>query len=190
MSVVDRSAPSLKSCRTGKISGFTLLEVLVALAVFAIAAGALTTGLTESKRTEGYLERQIMAHWVSMNQLSITRMQAQWPDIGIVDGKEEMAGIEWRWTRKVSGTSDPKLRRIDVEVRLNEKETPIAQLAGFITQEPIKLASASPSGAPSTNVGSTPNGELQPDDGNVEDDGSAQDANGAPEAPGDPNAQQ
>ncbi len=145
--------------------GFTLLEVLVALAVFAVAVTALIYGLGESTRAQGYMEQRTLAHWVAMNQIALTRMQSKWPSVGITSGSEEMTGTEWHWTRNVSQTSDPKLRRVDMEVRLEEgDESPLVRLSAFVTQEPIKLST--PEGE-----GGKDSGELDPpkdDDGGGE----------------------
>lgn len=124
-----------------KQRGFTLLEVLVALAVFATSAAALIYSLGESTRAQAYMEHKTLAHWIAMNQLSLTRLQAKWPGIGITSGTEEMTGTEWHWTRNVIQTSDVKLRRVDMEVRLDaEDETPLVRLSAFVSQEPIKLS--------------------------------------------------
>ncbi|NQD35667.1 type II secretion system minor pseudopilin GspI [Permianibacter sp. IMCC34836] len=121
--------------------GFTLLEVLVALAVFAITAAAMINGIATSISAQSYLERKTIAHWVAMNQLAETRLMTTWPAVGISDGSEEMSGHEWFWTRKVEETSDPKLRRVDIEVRAErEDESPLTQLAGFVNDRPELLA--------------------------------------------------
>ncbi len=140
--------------------GFTLLEVLVALTIFAITAAAMISGIAGSLAAQSHVERKSIAHWVALNQLAVTRMQAQWPSIGIQDGSEEMAGHEWFWTRKIEATSDPKLRRVDIEVRTErEDETPLITLAGFVSDRPAELA------APSGEVNTTPGdgGEPPPD---------------------------
>ncbi len=136
--------------------GFTLLEVLVALTIFAITAAAMISGIAGSLAAQSHVERKSIAHWVALNQLAVTRMQAQWPGIGMRDGSEEMAGHEWFWTRKIEATADPKLRRVDIEVRAErEDETPLVTLAGFVSDRPAELA------APSGEVNTTPseNGE-------------------------------
>lgn len=121
-------------------AGFTLLEVLIAMAVFAIAAAALLSGLNESVRSEQYIEQRTLAHWVGLNQLSTTRLQPVWPDVGVSDGKTEMNGVEWLWTRTVSGTADAKLRRVDIAIRLDEESEALANLSGFVIQEQAQLA--------------------------------------------------
>jgi len=166
-----------------KARGFTLLEVLVALAVFATSATALIYSLGEATRAQAYMEHKTLAHWVAMNQLSLTRLQPKWPGIGITSGSEEMTGTEWHWTRNVSQTSDAKLRRVDLEVRLDaEDESPLVRLSAFVSQEPIKLA------APDAETKGRDNaypGQNNDDDGTKDDDHDGGAGNPGEEEPGD-----
>jgi len=147
--------------------GFTLLEVLVALAIFAITAAAMISGIAGSLSAQSYLERKTIAHWVALNQLNFTNMRAVWPAVGISDGREEMAGHEWHWTRKVEGTADPKLRRVEIEVRAErEDEDPLVRIAGFVTDRPADMA------APSNELeggGYSDGTEKEPDDPGTEE---------------------
>ena len=158
--------------------GFTLLEVLVALAIFAITAAAMINGITSSLSAQSHLERKTIAHWVAMNQLTEVKLQATWPSIGLTDGTEEMTGHEWFWTRKVEETADPKLRRVDIEVRTErEDETPIVRLSGFVTDRPEQIS------APSVD-----NGDTGYSDGGKEDNPENQP--GAGEPPEEPPTEQ
>lgn len=130
-----------------RAQGFTLLEVLVALAIFAVAAAAMINGITTSLSAQSYLERRTLAHWVAMNQMTEVKLQATWPSVGLSDGTEEMTGHEWFWTRKVEETADPKLRRVDIEVRAaREDESPLVRLSGFVTDRPEQLSAPSVDG--------------------------------------------
>ena len=160
------AANKFPSVRSGHSRGFTLLEVLVALAIFAITAAAMISGIAGSLSAQSYLERKTIAHWVALNQLNFTNMRAVWPAVGISDGREEMAGHEWHWTRKVEGTADPKLRRVEIEVRVErEDEDPLVRIAGFVTDRPAEMA------APSNELegGGYSDGEKTPEEPPVEE---------------------
>lgn len=96
--------------------GFTLLELLVAVAILAIAMGALLSGFARYADQAGYIRERSIATWVAHNRLTELELQADWPGTGRSDGDMEMAGQKWRWQVKISATDDPRLRRLDVRV--------------------------------------------------------------------------
>lgn len=116
--------------------GFTLLEVLVALAVLALALGALIKGGADNAANAGYLRDKTFAQWVAMNQVVLLQMEQSWPAVGERKGTEEMAGREWRWEAKISETFDETVRRVDVKVRAMEDDpdSSIALVSAFLPQ--------------------------------------------------------
>ena len=115
-----------------KKQGFTLLEVLVALAVIAIGLAAVMKVSIENAENARYLRDKTLAHWVAMNVLTEIQIREESPKLD--EGTAMMAAREWVWVLKVSETMDKDLRRLDIEVYYNSKEEePIAILVGFIT---------------------------------------------------------
>ncbi|TPW17692.1 MAG: proteinral secretion pathway protein I [Halothiobacillaceae bacterium] len=104
--------------------GFTLLEVLVALAVIAVAMAAITRSTSVAANNEFYLKEKTWAHWVAMNKIAEIQLEANWPTIGQRKGDYEMVERKWRWEVDVSGTEDKDVRRMDVRVfeRADAKE--------------------------------------------------------------------
>ena len=116
--------------------GFTLLEIMVALAVLALAMGALVKTSSDYTSNQTYLRDRTMTNWVARNVLAQHQLENQWPRVGERKGTLEMGWQEWEWLAKISKTDEEKLRRIDVEVRAidSEDETPITVLSGFLKQ--------------------------------------------------------
>lgn len=115
--------------------GFTLLEVLIALAVIAISLAAATTAISGSIRNASGLQQRTYAHWVAMNKMAELQLSNQWPSIRTTKGSSLMAKQEWYWSMKVTKTPDgyDLIRRVDVMVRLNEDdESPLVTLTGFV----------------------------------------------------------
>ncbi|PTU31925.1 type II secretion system minor pseudopilin GspI [Stenotrophobium rhamnosiphilum] len=112
--------------------GFTLLEVLVAVAILATTLAALISGMARHADNAGYIRQKTIALWVAHNQLSEMKMAATWPDTGTSDGKVDMAGIAWKWIADVKTTPDDHLRRIDISVQREGNDATLATLSGFI----------------------------------------------------------
>ena len=112
--------------------GFTLVEVLVALAVIAIVLGAvIQTTAVQSDNLE-HLRNRSLAQWVAANRIHELRAMDQLPTVGRSHGRERMGHHSWEWTMEVSQTPTEGIRRIEVEVRANAAdETPLITLTGF-----------------------------------------------------------
>lgn len=112
--------------------GFTLLEVLVALAILAIALGASIKTASESAGNVAYLRDRTLAGWIALNQVNQVLLDAEWPNVGFKRGTSRMADREWPWQMRVSNTADEDIRRLDIAVFADEDDaTPLTELAAF-----------------------------------------------------------
>lgn len=102
-----------------KRRGFTLVEMLVALAVFALAAMALLNLAGESTRSAARIEMRTLGGVVAENLAAEAMIAASLP-AGETSGEVQMAGRVWRWRRVVSGTDMPGMGRIEVRVFTDE----------------------------------------------------------------------
>ena len=59
--------------------GFTLLEVMVALAVIAFALAAAVSAVSGNTRNAAGLQQRTYAHWVAMNKMAELQISQQWP---------------------------------------------------------------------------------------------------------------
>ena len=125
------------SCR-----GFTLVEVLVALAVLAIALAAVMRAMAQAVDTTVSLREHNVALWVAQNRLTEHQMRQDWPAADTIDGEAEMGGEKWYWREQVSTTPEPKIRRIEITVRRtpDSKDTR-ARLVGYLRN---KLGTSTP----------------------------------------------
>lgn len=112
--------------------GFTLLEVLVALAILAIALGASIKAASESAGNAAYLRDRTLAGWVARNQVNQLLLDAEWPGVGSRQGSSRMGDREWPWRIQISATADEDIRRLDVAVFADkDAATPLTELAAF-----------------------------------------------------------
>lgn len=115
--------------------GFTLIEVLAAVAILAIALAALISGMARYADNAGRLREKTLAIVVAHNRLAQIELEPGWPNEGRSDGDVEMGGIQWRCEVEVKKTPDEHLRRIDVGVRRAEsrdKDSAVASLSAFV----------------------------------------------------------
>lgn len=97
-------------------AGFTLLEVLVAVAVLGIAMAAVIAADARYADSAGYLRDRTMALWVAHNRMTEIELAPVWPDIGDSDDTVDMGTGRWHWRAHVQSTPDEHTRRIDVSV--------------------------------------------------------------------------
>lgn len=117
----------------GRRGGFTLIEVLVALAVVAIALGALVRAVGQGAATAAALRERAVARWVALNRIAALELAQAWPAPGTRTGTAEMAGRRWRWEERVRPTDVPTLRRVEVTVRASEgRDGPQVRLVAFL----------------------------------------------------------
>lgn len=95
--------------------GFTLLEVLIALAIVALSAGALLGSVTSSASNVIYLKQKTLAEWVALNRLTEIRIDKDMPSLGKRKGNSVMGGMRWEWEEEV--TELPIQGSFRIEVR-------------------------------------------------------------------------
>ncbi len=118
------------------VKGMTLLEVIVALAVFAIAAVSITKSLGEQMANMPILEEKTYAQWVADNEMVEARLETKFPDIGKKEGETELAGRDWYWRKEVVKTTDDKFRMIRISVSDDERYKRIlAQVSSYVLNQ-------------------------------------------------------
>jgi len=118
-----------------------LLEVLVAVAILAVALGAAVKVSSENAANAGYLRDRTYAHWVAANILTRYRVGIEPQQRGSRGGTSTMGEREWYWRTTISGEKVSaggvdlgSVTRIEVEVRDRDdlERTPLARLVGYL----------------------------------------------------------
>lgn len=94
-----------------KISGFTLIEVMVALAIIAIALSALIKASGNHTYSASHLKNKTLAHYVALNEMTKLHIAQAWPGLGTEQKSIEMAGVEWYWTREINKIDNKLLEK-------------------------------------------------------------------------------
>jgi general secretion pathway protein I len=97
------------------MGGFTLLEIMVALAVFATLAAAVLSASQYVVKQRGAVENRLFAAWLADNRLNELRLQA-----GLAAGQQQqvvsMDQRDWVLHQHISATGDPRLLQVDIQV--------------------------------------------------------------------------
>ena len=131
MSVFARSSPRSCPGLAGR-TGFTLLEVLVALVVVAVALAALARAGAQALDTQLALEERTLALWVADNVIAELRLEGV-PASGRRQGRETMADRDWTWQALIQPAPGGELIRVDVAVYAeSSSDTPLLTHTGFL----------------------------------------------------------
>ncbi len=97
--------------------GFTLLEVVVALAIVAIGMLAAFRAVTGVAGNAAWLRDRTFAAWIASDLITEVRLRGQMPSVDETEGDLDYAGQRWRWQATVVQTEVSGLRQIRVTVR-------------------------------------------------------------------------
>jgi general secretion pathway protein I len=134
--------------------GFTLIEVLVALAVIAIGLSALMSAISGTASASGYLRLKAQAQWIALNRLIEVRLNMQKFAASTDTGELDYAGQHWHYDTQYFDTSIPTMQRVVVRVwagSADTKSNPLGEYTGFVG---TALASAGTSNAVDWTAGS------------------------------------
>ncbi|MDH4133538.1 MAG: type II secretion system minor pseudopilin GspI [Gammaproteobacteria bacterium] len=112
--------------------GFTLVEVLVALAILAIALASVMNIVAQSASTAETVRNRLEALWIAQDRITLYRLGNNQPSANTTTGKLTFGGREWHWRETVSASPVPNLRQIEVEVRLAEDREALSRLVGIL----------------------------------------------------------
>ncbi|MGZ8312671.1 MAG: type II secretion system minor pseudopilin GspI [Allosphingosinicella sp.] len=97
-------------------AGFTLIEMLVALAIFSLAALALLRLGGASATSSARLRDQALAQVVARNIAVETLSDPAPPTFGSQAGEAVNGGRRWNWTRTTARSPEPRIQQIEIRV--------------------------------------------------------------------------
>lgn len=119
--------------------GFTLLEVMVALAIFAVAAIAVTKIGMNYTQSIGQMNDRTFAHFVAMNELAELEINGAWPE-GTGEKTVDEQGQRWLVSHQVYNTITDNVRRIEIRVAPvgdeGQKPASVTSIVAFL-QRPV-----------------------------------------------------
>ena len=99
-------------------AGFTLIEVLIALAILSIALTAIIKSTSENIKNTAYLQNKTIATWVGTEIINEMRAGVlPIPTTDTVEQETEMLGKKWVWQAETTSTPNPRIKKIIVTVK-------------------------------------------------------------------------
>lgn len=111
--------------------GFSLIELLVAVSILAIAAVTLLQSQSQALGMSSRVEQKALAAIVAENQMNLALGLAEMPTIGIARGQQQQMGVTFQWERRVTNTSGSDLLLIRVVVTDENEQSELVNLTGF-----------------------------------------------------------
>jgi len=111
--------------------GFSLLEVVVAIAVFSLGALATLNVLGQSGRNAEADEARVIAGVVAENRIAEVMAMSRPPPVGASRGTETALARDWDWEIQVGPSPEPRILRIDVRVREAGRDQVLAEYSSF-----------------------------------------------------------
>ena len=125
--------------RTGsrRAKGFTLIEVMVAMAVAVLALVGVLAAVSQMVDAGIAMRERTYASWIGQNKITELRLANVVPEVSESNGEVEYAGIDWAWTATISETGVENLFRVDVDVSFAGSADKIRSVSGFIGEPTI-----------------------------------------------------
>jgi general secretion pathway protein I len=118
--------------RTNTNAGFTLIEVLIALAILSISLTAIIKSTSQNIKDTGYLQDKTIAHWVGMNALNEARLGITKPTTSPTPQDTEMLGEHWTTETNYSASKNPHIRELHVVVKKQGSSKKLITLTGYL----------------------------------------------------------
>lgn len=122
--------------RTSSNNGFTLVEVLVALVLLAVALSAMIKTASENIVNTATLRNKYLASLIASNKVNEIRAVHTLPKTGNSNGNIELAKQNWHWKIKVDNTPDSNLRKLTVDISLDQdKDKTLYTLTSYLGEQ-------------------------------------------------------
>ncbi len=112
--------------------GFTLVEVMVALAIAGLSLAAVAASISQMVDAASAMQERTYASWIAQNKIAELRLADEIPEVSSTSGEVEFAALEWAWRATISETGVESLFRVDVEVSYAGSDEIIRTVSGFI----------------------------------------------------------
>jgi len=119
-----------------RTNAFTLVEVMVALAIIALSLTAVAAKMGRMIDTSNAMRERTYASWIAQNKITELRLANVLPEVSATSGEVEYASTTWRWRAVISESGIENLFRVDVTIFYENGDDAVRTVTGFIG-EPV-----------------------------------------------------
>lgn len=112
--------------------GFTLIEVMVSLAIVAFALTAVAASMNQMIDSATAMRDRTYASWIAQNKIVEFRLGDSLPEVSTTSGELEYGNSRWTWRAVVSETGVQDFVRVDVSVSLADSDYVVRTVTGFV----------------------------------------------------------
>ncbi|KVQ95693.1 type II secretion system minor pseudopilin GspI [Burkholderia ubonensis] len=132
----DRPVRGEASAARGPQTGFTLIEVLIALAIVAVALGAVMRAIGALASDTDTARMRLLALWSADNALGAIRIAASWPPVGASTFACPQGPYRFVCRQSVTALPSPLVRQVTVSVHASaSSRTVLAEVVTVVQDE-------------------------------------------------------
>ncbi len=123
--------------RSERTAGFTLVEVMVALAIAGLSLAAVAASISQMVDAGAAMQERTYASWIAQNKITELRLANVVPEVSQTNGELRYAALEWAWRATISETGVENLFRVEVAVSYAGSDDIIRTVTGFIGEPSV-----------------------------------------------------
>ena len=116
-------------------TGFTLLEIIIALGIAVVALVGIYGGLINNVKNTAAIDERLIANWVAANAIAELRLVSRQGALSLKNDSVEMGGRNWRYEMSSEDAPNPSIAKVDVQVFFEDDSEPSNTITAYIQRE-------------------------------------------------------
>lgn len=113
-------------------AGFTLLEIIIALAIVVVAVIGIYGGLIKNVKDTAEINERLLANWVAANAIAEMRLASRSGVLNLKNDTVKMGGRDWRYEMDAIDAPNPAIAKLDVRVFSADENTPSITVTAYM----------------------------------------------------------
>ena len=113
-------------------TGFTLLEIIIALGIAVVALVGVYGGLIQNVKNTAEIDERLIANWVAANAIAEMRLESREGVLVLKNDTIEMGGRNWRYEMTETDAPNPLIAKVDVQVFHEDDRNPSNTITAYV----------------------------------------------------------